>query len=43
MDAAAFSAAFGDTFELAPWVAKGAYAKRPFTPERLFAKFAETP
>lgn len=30
MDAAAFSATFGDTFELAPWVAKGAYAKRPF-------------
>ena len=25
-----FAAAIGDTFELAPWVAEAAYAKRPF-------------
>lgn len=30
MDLAAFAAAVGDTFELAPWVAEVAYAKRPF-------------
>jgi 2-oxo-4-hydroxy-4-carboxy-5-ureidoimidazoline decarboxylase len=30
MDEAAFMAAFGDTYELAPWVAKAAFAKRPF-------------
>lgn len=30
MDEATFSATFGDTFELSPWVAKKAYAKRPF-------------
>jgi 2-oxo-4-hydroxy-4-carboxy-5-ureidoimidazoline decarboxylase len=30
MDLAAFAAAVGDTFELAPWVAEAAYAKRPF-------------
>lgn len=30
MDEAAFVAAFGDTYELSPWVAKAAFAKRPF-------------
>lgn len=30
MDEAAFMTAFGDTYELAPWVAKAAFAKRPF-------------
>lgn len=30
MDEAAFVAAFGDTYELSPWVAEAAYAKRPF-------------
>jgi len=30
MDLAAFEAALGDTFELAPWVAAAAHAKRPF-------------
>jgi len=30
MDLAAFAAAVGDTFELAPWVAEAAHAKRPF-------------
>lgn len=30
MDQATFVATFGDTFELSPWVAKDAYAKRPF-------------
>ena len=30
MNEAAFVAAFGDTYELSPWVAKVAYAKRPF-------------
>lgn len=31
MDEAAFVAAFGDTYELSPWVAKAAFAKRPFS------------
>ena len=31
MDLPAFAAAVGDAFELAPWVAEQAYAKRPFT------------
>jgi len=30
MDPAAFEAAVGDVFELAPWVAKAAHARRPF-------------
>jgi 2-oxo-4-hydroxy-4-carboxy-5-ureidoimidazoline decarboxylase len=30
MDLAAFAAAVGDAFELAPWVAEAAHAKRPF-------------
>jgi 2-oxo-4-hydroxy-4-carboxy-5-ureidoimidazoline decarboxylase len=30
MDPAAFAAAVGDVFELAPWVAEAAHAKRPF-------------
>ncbi len=30
MDEAAFVAAFGNTYELSPWVAKAAFAKRPF-------------
>lgn len=30
MELAAFAAAIGDAFELAPWVAEQAYAKRPF-------------
>lgn len=30
MNEAAFVAAFGDTYELSPWVAEAAYAKRPF-------------
>ena len=30
MDEAAFVAAFGNTYELSPWVAKVAFAKRPF-------------
>lgn len=30
MDLAAFTAAIGETFELAPWVATAAHAKRPF-------------
>jgi 2-oxo-4-hydroxy-4-carboxy-5-ureidoimidazoline decarboxylase len=30
LDAAAFEAAIGDVFELAPWVAKGAHARAPF-------------
>src|SRR3954469_9903159 len=30
MDLAAFEAAVGDAFELAPWVAAAAYARRPF-------------
>jgi 2-oxo-4-hydroxy-4-carboxy-5-ureidoimidazoline decarboxylase len=30
MDLAAFAAAVGDVFELAPWVAEAAHAKRPF-------------
>ena len=30
MDLAAFEAAVGETFELAPWVAAAAHAKRPF-------------
>lgn len=30
MDEAAFVAAFGDIYELSPWVAKAAFAKRPF-------------
>ena len=31
MDLAAFAAAVGDAFELAPWVAEAAHAKRPFS------------
>lgn len=31
MDEAAFVTAFGDTYELSPWVAKAAFAKRPFS------------
>ena len=30
MDLAPFVSTFGDTFELSPWVAQAAYAKRPF-------------
>jgi len=30
MDPAAFETAIGDTFELAPWVAKAAHGRRPF-------------
>src|SRR6201986_486275 len=30
MDPAAFEAAVGDVFELAPWVAQAAHARRPF-------------
>jgi len=30
MDPAAFEAAIGDVFELAPWVAAPAQARRPF-------------
>jgi 2-oxo-4-hydroxy-4-carboxy-5-ureidoimidazoline decarboxylase len=30
MDLAAFTAAIGETFELAPWVAEAAHGKRPF-------------
>ena len=30
MDEAAFVATFGNTYELSPWVAKAAFAKRPF-------------
>jgi 2-oxo-4-hydroxy-4-carboxy-5-ureidoimidazoline decarboxylase len=30
MDEAAFVKAFGDVYELSPWVARGAFARRPF-------------
>jgi hypothetical protein len=30
MDEAAFVQAFGDVYELSPWVARAPYAKRPF-------------
>ncbi len=43
MDEAAFVAAFGETYEFSPWVAKGAYAKRPFaTVTALHQALADT-
>ena len=35
MKAADFAAAIGDTFEVAPWVAESAAARRPFRRSRL--------